>query len=124
MPPVGVHFVDLVAFVLVRGHVDIDDGPDPTGEVGAVHMVFDGRGFGEGVAVLDRDFQPATDGFFGVGQSLFDAVACGVAAGQVGYDDSIGVSFKALLKPGLILGKCLHHFAFFVVKSGMVGIRQ
>lgn len=124
MPPVGVCFFDLVAFAQVRGDVDINDGPDPAGEVGVVHVVLDGRGFGDGVAVIDRDFQPATDGLFGVGQSLFDAVACGVAAGQVGYDDSIGVSFKALLKPGLILGKCLHHFAFFVVKSGMVGIRQ
>lgn len=124
MPPVGVYFFDIVAFAQVRGHDDIDDGPDPAGEVGVVHVVFDGRGFGEGVAVLDRDFQPAIDGFFGVGQGLFEGVACGVAAGQVGYDDSIGVSFRALLKPGLILGKCLHHFAFFVVKGGMVGIRQ
>ncbi len=78
---VGQGDVDLMAFAQVRGHVDIDNGPDPAGEVGVVHMVFDGRGFGDGVAALDRDFQPAIDGFFGVGQGVFEGVACGVAAG-------------------------------------------
>lgn len=92
---VGQGDVDLVAFAQVRGDVYIDDGPDPASEVGIVHVVFDGRGFGDGIAVFNGHFQPAIDGFFGVGQGLFEGVACGVAAGQVGHDDAIGVLFVA-----------------------------